>query len=153
MDGGSGALWRWAAFDELTGREVHDLLRLRAAVFVVEQACAFAEIDGRDPHAFHLRWIVGRDLAACLRVLPPEGSGGRPCIGRVASAKGSRGAGLGHRMMEEALAFCARRFPGLEIDLSAQAHLQPFYARHGFAAVSDPYLEDDIPHVDMRRPA
>ena len=137
----------------MTGREVHDLLRLRMDVFVVEQACAFAEIDGADPKATHLRVFVGNALAGCLRVFAPSEPVECARIGRVATARAHRGGGLGHRMMVEALRFCAERFAGHAIDLSAQAHLTGFYARHGFTPVSEPYLEDGIPHLDMRRPA
>ena len=137
----------------MTGREVHDLLALRMAVFVVEQACAFAEIDGADPDAIHLQVFIGGDLAGCLRVFAPSEAVDHARIGRVATAKGHRGTGLGHRMMVEALRFCAEHFAGHAIDLSAQAHLTGFYAWHGFTPVSESYLEDGIPHLDMRRPA
>ncbi|TFF20635.1 GNAT family N-acetyltransferase [Jiella endophytica] len=145
--------WRWTTFDALSGREVHDLLKLRMDVFVVEQACAFAEIDGRDPEALHLRRFVGGDLAGCLRLFAPQALEHRARIGRIATAAAHRDTGLGHAMMEEALRFCAERFPGAQVDLSAQAHLEGFYRRHGFLPVSKIYLEDDIPHLDMRRPA
>jgi len=146
--------WRWSAFDELSAREVHDLLRLRADVFVVEQRCPFAEIDGRDPEALHLLALAdGRRLDGCLRLFAPSGANGRARIGRVATAASARGTGLGHALMREALRFVAERFPLATIDLSAQSHLEAFYARHGFQPVSEPYLEDDIPHLDMRRTA
>jgi len=145
--------WRWAAFDALGGRDVHDLLKLRADVFVAEQRCAFAEIDGRDPAALHLLCEIDGDLAGCLRVFAPEASGGAARIGRVATARAFRGAGLGHRLMAEALRLCAERWPASAVELSAQAHLASFYGRHGFTSVSDAYLEDDIAHVDMRRAA
>jgi len=143
---------RWAAFGDLSGRDVHDILRLRCLVFVVEQRCAFPEVDGCDPDAVHLLWRdeAGR-LSGTLRVFEPEASGAAR-IGRIATAPHARGQGLGHAMMREALGLCAERFPGRPIDLSAQEHLVPFYERHGFTVVSPSYLEDDIPHVDMRRP-
>jgi ElaA protein len=166
--------WRWRRFDALTARELHDLLKLRCDVFVVEQACAFAEIDGRDPDALHLLRFEAGALAGCLRLFTPEASGearagegradsspalagdaeeGAARIGRVAIAAAHRGTGLGHRLMAEALRLCAERWPEAGILLSAQSHLQSFYGKHGFQPVSDPYLEDDIPHVDMRRRA
>jgi len=64
---------------------------------------------------------------------------------------GPRGSGLGHQLMERAVAACLQRWPGLPLYLSAQAHLQGYYGRYGFVAVTAPYLEDDIPHVGMRR--
>nr|WP_082666342.1 GNAT family N-acetyltransferase [Aureimonas sp. AU4] len=130
------------------------MLALRCQVFVAEQRCAFREIDGRDPEAVHLllRGGDGR-LEGTLRVFAPDGHDGAARIGRIATAPHARGRGLGHALMREALAFCAARFPGRPVDLSAQEHLAAFYGGHGFSVVSPSYLEDDIPHVDMRRPA
>jgi ElaA protein len=143
--------WRWSRFGDLSGREVHDLLKLRMEAFVVEQACAFAEIDGLDIEALHLRVLSGGRLAGCLRILLDDD--GTPRIGRIVTAPFARGSGLGHRMMVAAVARCAELHPGQVIVLSAQAHLQNFYAAHGFIPASAAYLEDGIPHVDMRRPA
>ncbi|WP_185985420.1 GNAT family N-acetyltransferase [Aureimonas mangrovi] len=143
--------WRWSRFGDLSGREVHDLLKLRVEVFVVEQACAFAEIDGLDIEALHLRVLCEHTLAGCLRILADDD--GAPRIGRIVTSPSARGSGLGHRMMEAAVARCTELHPGEAIVLSAQAHLQNFYAAHGFIPASGAYLEDGIAHVDMRRPA
>ncbi|WP_427025158.1 GNAT family N-acetyltransferase [Aureimonas ureilytica] len=149
----SAGEWLWRRFDELTARELHDVLKLRCDVFVVEQRCAFAEIDGQDPAALHLLYREGEALAGCLRVFAPQGPSGAARIGRVATSPDHRGGGLGHRLMGEAVRFCAEHWPQAAIDLSAQSHLQSFYGKHGFQPVSETYLEDDIPHVDMRRRA
>ena len=134
---------------ELSGLDVHDLLKLRQDVFVVEQACAFADIDGLDPRALHLLAFVRGPLAGCLRLLDSPDLR----IGRIVVAPQARGSGLGHRLMAAAIERCASDHPDRAIYLSAQAHLKDFYAGHGFIVVSAPYLEDGIPHVDMRRGA
>ena len=72
-------------------------------------------------------------------------------IGRVVVAAESRGRGVGHALMREGLARCAAVWPGHAVRISAQAHLQRFYRQHGFETVSDEYLDDGIPHVQMRR--
>ncbi len=119
----------WRAFDALSPRDLHDLLRLRADVFVVEQACVFAEIDGRDPDALHLlARMPGCDgLAATLRLFPPK-RGARASIGRVATAASARGLGLGRAMMVEGVAEARRRFGGTPVEIGAQARLEAFYA-------------------------
>ncbi len=78
---------------------------------------------------------------------------GEVVIGRVVIAERARGSGLGHRLMERALVECGQRWPGVPVYLSAQAHLQGYYGRYGFEAVTEVYLEDDIPHIGMRRAA
>ena len=76
-----------------------------------------------------------------------------PSIGRVVTAKEARGNGTGRLLVAEGLARCQQVWPGRAVRISAQAHLQRFYGSFGFVAVSDEYLEDDIPHIEMLRPA
>lgn len=140
----------WDEIDNLTPRALYAMLKLRVDVFVVEQNCPYPEIDGKDYDAFHLRIMDRAELAASLRVLPPEKEGKPVKIGRVVVAADYRGDKLGHRMMKEAIAFAQDRFPGIAIELGGQSHLQKFYGSFGFVAISEEYLEDGIPHVDMR---
>jgi ElaA protein len=90
-------------------------------------------------------------LQAYLRLLDPESQGGDVVIGRVVTAPTARGRGLGHELMERALEQAEKRWPGVPVYLSAQAHLQGYYGRYGFVTVGEEYLEDDIPHIGMRR--
>ncbi|MEU8023271.1 GNAT family N-acetyltransferase [Micromonospora haikouensis] len=157
---------RIASFAELDARTLHDLLRLRIDVFVVEQRCPYPELDGRDvePGTRHL-WLTRADprdrragddgkgddgetyggVVAYLRILADPGGLAR--IGRVVVAPGARGGGHAGRLMTEALAAVGDRPCVLE----AQSHLVGFYARHGFAVSGPEYVEDGIPHTPMRR--
>lgn len=119
-------------------------------MFVVEQRCVFAEIDGRDPHALHLlaRTVAGGALAGTLRLFGPERDGSAH-IGRLATALPARGAGLGRAMMVEALAEAKRRFGGIAVEIGAQSRLEAFYASLGFARASDDHDEDGIAHCTM----
>ena len=76
-----------------------------------------------------------------------------PSIGRVVTAKEARGNGTGRALMQEGIARCSQAWPGRDVRISAQAHLRGFYGSLGFEAVSDEYLEDDIPHVEMLKKA
>ena len=148
-----GLLSLWKTFEELETRELYALLQLRSAVFVVEQNCPFADIDGKDGSALHLMVLAadGGDMAGCLRVFAPA-PGRVARIGRVATAAAFRGTGLGRWMMREAFSEIDRRFGTGPIELSAQVQVEPFYAALGFERVSADYLEDAIAHCDMRRP-
>lgn len=146
--------WVWQPWAELTPDSLHEFLRLRTEIFVVEQNCVFQDMDGRDPACLHLRGLDsdGR-LAAYLRLVPPGGRGGQPSLGRVVVAKARRGEGLGRAVMQEGLRRCAADHPGATIKVSAQQHLERFYGSLGFARSGEPYLEDGIWHLDMlRRP-
>jgi len=140
-------------FDALTGRDVHDLLALRAAIFVVEQACVYLDTDGHDPSAWHL---LARDrvgvLGAYARVFLAAAPHGAHVIGRVVVHPAMRGTGEGRALMREAIAACETHDPRAPIELSAQAHLERFYGSLGFQAISARYVMDGIDHLDMRRP-
>ena len=138
----------WRAFDALTTRELYALLRLRSEVFVVEQNCVFADMDGKDEAALHLLAWDGEMLGGYLRVFL-VGEAAR--IGRVVVSPACRSTGLGRRLMAEALDEISRRLSDAPVDLSAQAHLERFYGSFGFVRISPDYLEDDILHCDMRR--
>lgn len=142
--------FHWRRFDELSPRELHDALRLRSRVFVVEQNCVYLDVDGRDPEALHLyAWLDAMpELAGYLRCFTPPGHAAR--IGRVITAPEVRGTGLGRRLMAEALRGLAERCGPIAVELSAQAHLERFYGSFGFARCSENYLEDGIPHCEMR---
>jgi ElaA protein len=144
--------WTWCRFEDLGVDGVYDMLALRAKVFILEQG-PYLDPDGADRQAWHL---LGRDrangaLVAYLRVLDPGVKFADVAIGRVAVDASLRGHGLGHQLVREGLAHCARHWPGRSISISAQSHLQRFYAQHGFTTLSDEYLDDGIAHVDMRR--
>jgi ElaA protein len=138
---------RDATLAELDATTLYRILALRSEVFVVEQNCPYLDADGRDlePGARQL-WIE-RDGAvlATLRVLVDDDRTMR--IGRVATTKDARGAGLAARLMDRALELADDR----EVVLGAQAYLYEWYARFGFVRDGDDYVEDGIPHVPMRR--
>ncbi|HEX4896591.1 MAG TPA: GNAT family N-acetyltransferase [Solimonas sp.] len=159
--------WRWYAWEQLDPDTLYGFLRLRSEIFVVEQNCVFPDMDGVDPRCTHL---CGRDaqgrLLAYLRLLPPgveravhtvEGerapSAPGPALGRLVVHADARGKGLARAAMLEGLRICAFRYGGQPVSLSAQRHLSHFYASLGFREASEPYLEDGIWHVDMRRDA
>ena len=145
--------WRFARFDELSPREIHDLYRARAAVFVVEQGCAFQDLDGADPECWHLLGHEGSELVAYARLVPPGVKFAEPSIGRVVTTQAARGTGRGRALMAEALARAEKLWPGRPIRIGAQHRLERFYEEFGFVTSSAPYDEDGILHVEMVRPA
>lgn len=135
-------------FEELTLSELYNILRLRVDVFVVEQRCAYPDLDGRDERALHVFITDGAALAAYLRVLPRgEYFDDAVMIGRVIAAQ--RGRGLGAEVLRAGIA-AARSLPGSDrIRIEAQSYAQGFYEKAGFVRCSDEFDEDGIPHVQM----
>lgn len=154
---------RRVAFDALTLRDLHDMLALRSRVFVVEQASPYPDIDGRDPGALHL---IARDeagaIVGCARCLGPDEDGpdqdGRDganpdapvSFGRLAVDPSQRSTGLGRALVAESLTVLAERWPGRDVVIGAQQHLERFYGRFGFVRDTGPYDDFGIPHIDMR---
>ena len=136
-------------FDELVAAELYEILRLRSAVFVVEQNCVYQDIDALDYAALHV-FITGEapSVAAYARVYAKEGEAGTAKIGRVVSAQ--RGVGLGAAVLSAALD-AARSLGFMAAYIEAQEYAIGFYEKAGFAVTSGVFLEDGIPHVQMRR--
>ncbi|MCG8463326.1 MAG: GNAT family N-acetyltransferase [Xanthomonadales bacterium] len=146
--------WRWQRFDELDIHSLYTLCAARVAIFVVEQECAYQELDHQDQQAYHLSaWNEQQQLLAYSRILGPGPRYATPSIGRVITTQKARGMGLGRQLMQRSVAHCDALFPGSDIRLSAQHHLEHFYQSFGFNSCSEMYLEDGIPHIDMQRPA
>lgn len=142
--------WELKAFDRLSLLELHGLLRLRTDVFVVEQSCPYAEIDGLDPGALHLLGTADGALVCYARILPPE-TGDAPHIGRVVVRADMRGRGLARDLMDRAIRACEKAHGTSLSAVAAQTYLQRFYESLGYIRISDEYIWDGIPHIDMRR--
>jgi ElaA protein len=136
--------------EEFSAVDLYAMLKMRVDVFVVEQACAYPELDGNDAACLHLRLLDGEDLLACARLWRPTPDQ-HPRIGRVAVSPDHRGKRIGDALMRQAITACEKAYPGESIEISAQAHMQKFYGSLGFIRISDEYLEDGIAHVDMLR--
>lgn len=138
-----------ASLSDVSPATLYAILKLRIDVFVVEQNCPYPDLDGADTAPGTLLvWAAddaGRVLATS-RILD-AGDGGRR-IGRVCAAREARRGGTASAMMAAAVELCG---PDTAIVLDAQAHLEGWYERFGFVREGANFLEDDIPHVPMRR--
>ena len=137
------------SFEALTNAELYGILKLRQEVFVIEQACIYPDIDGRDDKAHHLMAFDGDTLVGCLRIFGRGVTFDEASIGRLVVREGYRGRGIAKEMMQEALHFIRTDLGETQIKLSAQTYAIPFYEGVGFEVVSGEYLEDGIPHMDM----
>lgn len=137
-------------FDELTNDELLEIFRLRIDVFVVEQQCAYHEIDDYEKGAVHLMLKEQGEILAYLRVLPKNTKFEDVSIGRVITAKSARRKGCGSILLAKGIEVAAERFNAEHISLAAQTYARPFYEKLGFRQVSEVFLEDDIPHINMR---
>ena len=138
-------------FNELSTAEIYSLLQLRAEVFVVEQNCVYQDIDGKDQKAIHVLGYSDGVLVACSRLFKPKDYFEYSSIGRVIVKESHRDKKWGHELMRVSIDAIKTLFQETKITISAQLYLQKFYESHGFVVVGESYLEDDIPHIEMRK--
>jgi ElaA protein len=138
-------------FNELSTQELYELLQLRAEVFVVEQNCVYQDVDGKDQKALHVLGYFEDNLAAYTRIFNKGDYFEETSIGRVVTSPKYRAMKFGHDLMQVSIDAVEENFNETAITISAQEHLEKFYNAHGFIKSSESYLEDDIPHIQMKR--
>lgn len=135
-------------FNELSAEELFRIYKIRVSVFVVEQRCAYQEVDEADRSAYHV-WLEDEaGIEAYARVLPAGATFKEPSLGRVIAVK--RRCGLGSRIVAEGIRVAREKFGAASIRIEAQVYARGLYEKAGFVQVSDEFLEDGIPHIEMR---
>lgn len=133
------------SFKELTTQELFEIYKLRVSVFVVEQNCAYQEVDDADKAAYHICLYEDEKLMAYCRVFPKNET--QALIGRVIAVK--RRCGLGTKVVSVAMETARENLGTKTIAVEAQTYAMPMYEKLGFVKCSEEYLEDGIPHVSM----
>ncbi len=139
-------------FNELDTKLLYQILKLRGEIFIMEQQSPYMDPDGLDEYAYHFIYTDQDQLAAYLRIVPKEHHEiQKISIGRVCVHKGFRGQKLGRELMQQALQFIDDTLKEAEIYIEAQSYLQEFYQSLGFQAVSEEFMLDNVPHIEMIR--
>lgn len=134
-------------FSELTTRELFEIYKLRVAVFVVEQKCAYQEVDDIDSQAYHLWFEDDEGIQAYLRLIPAGVARQEVSLGRVIAVK--RRCGLGTKIVAQGIRIAQEKLQAKEIVIEAQTYVRKMYQSLGFVAESEEFLEDGIPHIRM----
>lgn len=136
-------------FGELNTTELYHLLQLRSEIFVVEQDCAYQDLDGKDQKALHIMGIKNKQILAYTRIFKAGDYMDKASIGRVVVKDGERKHGYGVAIMKASIRAVEEKFNESSITISAQTYLIRFYNSMGFQEVGEEYLEDGISHVMM----
>lgn len=140
-------------FQSLSLKELYEIYKLRAEVFVVEQNCVYQDVDDKDLSAIHILLLDEiQQLIGYSRIVAPGLSYKEPSIGRVLIKKDFRRSNLGEKLMKYSINKSLELFKGQGITISAQSYLENFYNELGFESVGETYLEDGIPHIKMHYP-
>lgn len=134
-------------FEELTTKELYELLRSRAEIFVVEQDCVYQDLDGIDYRSLHIFYEEDGNVTAYLRAFEKEDESGVVQMGRVLTLE--HGKGLGAKILKEGIKLVKDKLDPTTIYIEAQCYATGFYEREGFTICSEEFLEDGIPHVQM----
>ncbi|MGG3574896.1 GNAT family N-acetyltransferase [Bacillus gobiensis] len=143
--------WKLKAFYELTATELYRIMKARIDVFVVEQECPYHDADNRDFESYHLFLEEENEIAAYCRLIPNGVVYDEATIGRVLVKKDKRGKGYASRLFAKAVQVLEEEWKEPAIKIQAQVYLREFYGSFGFEEVTEVYLEDNIPHIDMIR--
>ena len=135
-------------WNKLSNKEINDIFSLRSEVFIVEQNCAYQDVDGKDELADHVMLYVEDELVGYTRVFVENTYFKEASFGRAVVKKKHRGEGYGHLLVDKSLEELKAKNQS-PIKISAQSYLKEFYASHGFLANGDEYMEDGIPHTAM----
>ncbi len=142
--------WYIKKFEQLSLDELYDILKMRSEIFVVEQECVYLDVDGKDKDVFHLFLKENSKILAYCRILPKGIAYEEASIGRVIVNRNFRKEKLGETLMTKAISYLKDVLKEKEIKIQAQAYLLSFYKKFGFQEISEEYLEDGIPHIDMK---
>jgi len=137
-------------FNELSTYELYSLLKLRNAIFIVEQKCAYQDLDDLDLNARHVILLNEHDVIAYSRILAPGSAHKEPAIGRVVVHEKFRKKDIGKALMKYSILKTLELYENQTIVISAQTYLLKFYSELGFVSFGEDYLEDDIPHIKMK---
>jgi ElaA protein len=142
--------WQIKEWHQLSTEELYEILALRTEVFIIEQNCPYQDTDGKDKKSQH---VFAQDekgkVHACARLVKAGVSYTEPSIGRVATSAAVRRTGAGKELMQRCMEHYRNQLSNPTIRISAQSYLKKFYSEFGFVQVSEEYLEDDIPHIEM----
>lgn len=144
--------WHWKSFQELTNRELYEIIQIREKVFVVEQKISYVDCDGHDQDAWHLFATIDNKIVAYLRAFPAGKKYVEASFGRVLTDAHFRGLKLGQNLTMAAIQRMTQTFGPSPIRISAQAHLKSFYQKFGFQPDGEEYIEEGIPHLKMLKP-
>ncbi|WGF93478.1 GNAT family N-acetyltransferase [Aequorivita marisscotiae] len=138
-------------FEELSRKELYEILQLRSEIFVVEQDCVYQDIDGKDQRALHIMGWENDILVTYARCFQAGDYFDEASIGRVLVRENYRKLGYGHQITDAAIKAIVEKYKADTIKISAQIYLVMFYESHGFKTIGDRYMEDGIPHIAMIR--
>lgn len=139
-------MWQYKQFEELSAKDYHQIITERVKIFVVEQGCAYQEVDDVDLHAIHIIKRQKGIIKAYARIYKENK---KIRIGRVLVPAEYRSEGHGKELLKVVLDYINCKYPRAEVEIQAEAYLKEFYESYGFRTISDLYYDEEIGHYDM----
>lgn len=134
-------------FEELDTKELYEILKARAEIFIMEQNMHYQDMDNVDYKSLHCFFIEENRVIAYLRAFYQEDNSDIVRIGRVLTLK--RGIGIGKELMEKSIIAIKEKMNCKKIIMDAQKYAVGFYEKFGFKSISSDFLEEGVLHVVM----
>lgn len=141
--------WKLLTFEQLSNYQLYNIIKERLNIFIVEQNCPYPELDDIDYDCYHFFFEEDGEVKAYCRILDAGLKYKEASIGRVIVKEKYRRHGLATELLNKAISFTQNELKQQQIKIQAQDYLRQFYGSFGFEPISEVYLEDGIPHVDM----
>ena len=138
--------FEFKTIDQMTGREMYCIERLRLETFVTEQKITLPELDTQDLTAIHVYQLNEEQTTALATCRIFQTKTGKWMLGRVAVAKNTRGQGLGRKMLEAVHEYLRKEKKATAISCHAQKYVQNFYETTGKV-----FQEANIDHIMMTK--
>lgn len=137
-------------FEELSNKELYEILKLRMEVFIVELGGCYQDLDDIDYNSIH---IFHQDqqgvIDACIRLFPKEDEESTIQLGRLVVR--NRKNGLGKTLMEASAQIAKERYGAKELYLTGREAAYGFYQKCGFYAPVPKVVCDDGCYYILRR--
>lgn len=134
-------------FNELTTKELYEILKSRASIFIMEQNINYQDMDNIDYEALHCFYYENNKVIAYLRAFYTSESKDEIKIGRVLTLE--HGKGIGKKLMADSISIL-KEIPNLKrITMHAQKHAVSFYNQFGFQEEGKEFLEEGVVHITM----
>ena len=134
-------------FHELSTKELYEILKSRAEIFMMEQNIHYLDMDDIDYDSLHCFVLENQRVIAYLRAFYLNQDKNIVKIGRVLTLK--HGMGIGNALMLQSLQAVKQKLKCEKILIDAQKHAVGFYEKYGFVTTSDDFFEEGIVHVTM----
>ena len=136
-------------FEQLTTRELYEILKLRSEVFIVEQRGCYQDLDGIDLESIHVFYENEKqEVIGCIRIFRKKDERATVQFGRLVIKE--RKKGLGRQLIKDAQKIAEEKYGAEQLYLTGRESALGFYLKCGFYVDSPRLLAGSVPYYEFR---